>query len=150
MKSVIFLLTKLISIAMVTILLLSVGVGPASAAGFPSPTCRPGFVTLGPRLCIDEFPQNATSFDKAMLRCRNRFAYVASYGDLFYIWNTVPPLFLLSYNPNGKWIGPDLVGDNQALIGNKDLRPQGGNVEDFEGTGSKFAFRSYWCAHDVE
>jgi hypothetical protein len=85
-----------------------------------------------------------------MLRCRNRFAYVASYGDLYYIWNTVPPLFLLSYNPNGKWIGPDLVGDNQALIGNKDVRPQGGNVEDFEGTGSKFDNRQYWCAHDVE
>jgi hypothetical protein len=43
-----------------------------------------------------------------------------------------------------KWIGPDLVGDNEALIGN------GGGMEDFEGTGSKFDVRSYWCAHDVK
>jgi hypothetical protein len=37
MKSVIFLLAKLMSIAVVTVLLLSVGVEPASAAGFPKP-----------------------------------------------------------------------------------------------------------------
>jgi hypothetical protein len=156
MKSVSCLLAELMSIAVVTVLLLSVGVEPASAAGFPKPSpCRPGFVSPGfgaaPRLCIDQFEQSATDFDTAMLRCRNRLAYVASYGDLYYILKTItfPPRNL--YNPNGKWIGPDLVGDNQALIGNRDIQfifdPA---VEDFESIGSKFDVRSYWCAHDVE
>jgi hypothetical protein len=107
-------------IAMVTVLLLSVGVEPASAAGFPKPLpCRPGFITFpwAPRLCIDEFPQSATNFDMAMFECRRRLAYVASYGDLYYLqWDIL--LIMQRYNPNGKWIGPDLVGDNKALIGN--------------------------------
>jgi hypothetical protein len=85
-----------------------------------------------------------------MLRCHNRFAYVASYGDLYYIWKNASFIFLQPYNPNGKWIGSDLVGDNQALIGNAEVHPPGSNVEDFEGIGSKFDVRSYWCAHDVE
>jgi hypothetical protein len=60
MKSVIVLLTKLMSIAMVTVLLLSVGVEPASAAGFPKPLpCRSGFITFpwAPRFINSTYPQ---------------------------------------------------------------------------------------------
>jgi hypothetical protein len=47
MKSVIVLSAKLMSIAVVTVLLLSMEVEPASAAGFPRPLpCRASFVSF--------------------------------------------------------------------------------------------------------
>jgi hypothetical protein len=142
----------LMSIGVFGVMLLSVGAKPASAAGFPRPTCGPGFINAGPRLCIDQFVQSATDFDTAMVRCRNRFAYVASYGDLYYLY--VNTGLDASYNPNGKWIGPDLSADDQALIGNRNITfSTDGDQENFEGTDTDIkdnigVSRPYWCAHD--
>ncbi len=122
---------------------------PAAAAGFPTATCRPGYIQAGPRLCISQFEQNATRFDEAMRLCRNQFGYVASYGDLYYLY--INTGLDAAYNPNGKWLGPDLVGDDSALCGNRDVTFNGDADErNFEGTCSKFDARSYWCAHDRE
>ncbi|MGR9107674.1 MAG: hypothetical protein ACU843_12155 [Gammaproteobacteria bacterium] len=136
-------------IGLVTVLPLINGSGVVSAAGFPTAACRPGFIQAGPRLCIDQFVQAATNFDEAMNRCRNRRAYVASYGDLYYLYrNTaLDP----SYNPSGRWIGPDLVGDDTALCGNRAITINGdGDQENFEGQCHKNDNRTYWCAHDDE
>lgn len=123
--------------------------GQASAAGFPAPACRAGYIQAGTRLCIDQIPQQPTQFDTAVARCRARSGYVASYGDLYYLYvNTV---FDANYNPNGRWLGPDLSGDDQALCGNRDITFNGDvDRENFEGTCNKNDSRTYWCAHDRE
>jgi hypothetical protein len=96
--------------------------------------------------------QSATDFDTAMVRCRNRFGYVASYGDLYYLY--VNTNLDASYNPNGKWIGPDLSADDQALIGNRNITfSTDGDQKNFEGTDIDIkdnigVSRPYWCAHD--
>jgi hypothetical protein len=133
-----------------SVMLLSVWAEPASAAGFPAASCRTGlgYRQAGPRLCIDENVQNAVVFNLAIARCRNKFGYVASYGDLFYLY--INTGLDASYNPNGKWLGPDVSADDEALVGNRDITfdadPDGAN---FEGTANKqSAARGYWCAHD--
>jgi hypothetical protein len=140
---------KQLSIKGLGILLLGLGVGTASAAGFPTGTCRAGFIQAGPRLCISEFVQDAAQFDTAMARCRNQRAYVASYGDLYYLY--VNTALDANYNPNGRWIGPDLVADDTAFCGNRNITANGdGDQENFEGTCNKNDRRNYWCAHDDE
>lgn len=152
MKSRISRLAKLMSIGMFGVTLLGMGAEPASAAGFPTAACRPGYIQAGTRLCINEFEQNAAQFDTAMRLCRNQRGYVASYGDLFYLYaNTALDA---AFNPSGKWLGPDLVGDDVALCGNRNITANGdadiNSAEGFETTCNKNDSRSYWCAHDDE
>jgi hypothetical protein len=116
---------------------------PVSAAGFPAANCRSGFRQAGPRLCISENVQAPAQFDTAMRLCRSQRAYVASYGDLYYLY--VNTNLDANYNPNGRWIGPDLIADDRALCGNVNVPP---NQENFEGTCNKNDVRAYWCAHD--
>ena len=142
-------LIKLFGFCMATFLYVSVSSQSVSAAGFPSFNCRPGFIQAGPRLCIDRIVQQPTQFDTAMVRCRNRRSYVASYGDLYYIYRNTGLDSL--YNPNGRWIGRDLVSDDRALCGNRNITFNGdGDQENFEGTCHKNNVRGYWCAHDDE
>jgi hypothetical protein len=117
-------------------------------ADFPVPFCRAGFQQAGARLCISTNLLNAESFANAMVICRDRFARVASYGDLRYLY--LRSSLDAAYDPNGRWIG-DFVGDDRALCGNAsvtfDNDPDIGN---FEGECSRFDLRSFWCAHDRE
>lgn len=145
---------SLISIGVLGVMLLSVGAEPASAASFPRATCRPGFIQAGPRLCIDQVAQGAVDINTAMVLCRNRFASVASYGDLYYLYlNTTLDG---NYNPFGRWLGPDHSADDQALIGNNPITSDGDEgQENFDGTGLVVNIgggggipRQYWCAHD--
>ena len=140
---------KLMSIGAFGVMVLSIQAQSASAAGFPTGVCRAGFIQAGPRLCISQFVQGAARFDTAMRLCRNQRAYVASYGDLFYLYlNTNLDA---NYNPIGKWLGPDLVGDDQALCGNRNITVNGdADQANFEGICNKADLRTYWCAHDDE
>jgi hypothetical protein len=140
---------KQLSIRGFGILLLGLGMGTASGAGFPTAACRAGFIQAGPRLCISELVQDAAEFDTAMRRCRSQRAYVASYGDLYYLY--VNTALDANYNPNGRWIGPDLVADDHAFCGNRVIDRDGdGDQENFEGVCHKNDVRGYWCAHDDE
>lgn len=84
-----------------------------------------------------------------MVSCRNKLAYVASYGDFRYLsFNTALEGL---YNPNGRWIGPDLSADDNALCGNRDITVDGDpDRTNFEGTCNKNDIRAYFCAHDRE
>ena len=139
--------TKLVSVSAFGLMLLQTQ--QAFAVGFPTTICRTGFVSAGPRLCINQFVQNAAQFDTAMNNCRNQRARVATYGDLYYLYRNTT--LDAAYSPNGKWIGEDLIADDLALCGNRDITFSGdGDQENFEGTCHKNNFRSYWCAHDRE
>ena len=125
-----------------------VGLESVSAAGLPFTSCREGFRQAGPRLCISQKVQDATYFDLAMLNCRHQRAYVASYGDLYYLYNNTK--MDATYNPKGKWLGPDLINDDRALCGNTNITIDGENIDNFEGTCHKRETHGYWCAHDVQ
>lgn len=141
--------TTFLATQVLAILTLSPVPHTASAAGFPTALCRAGFIQAGPRLCISQFVQNANDFDTATRLCRNQRAYVASYGDLFYLY--INTALDASYDPNGKWLGPDLSADDQALCGNRTINVNGdGDQDNFEGTCNKNDVRNYWCAHDDE
>ncbi|MGH8490163.1 MAG: hypothetical protein ACREXS_15165 [Gammaproteobacteria bacterium] len=72
---------------------------------------------------------------------------MASYGDLFYLYQNTT--LDANYDPFGKWIGSDLVGDDQPLVGNVSITFDGDlRQENFEGTAEKSQVRPYWCAHD--
>jgi hypothetical protein len=132
---------KLMSIGVFGVMVLTIQAESASAAGFPAAACRAGFVPAGPRLCISQLVQGAARFDTAMNRCRAQRGYVASYGDLFYLY--VNTNLDATYNPNGKWIGPDLVGDDQALCGNRNITVNGdADQANFEGICNKADLRS--------
>jgi hypothetical protein len=106
------------------------------------------FRQIGNELCISRNPISARRFDVAMVTCQNLKARVATYGDLSFIFLT--STLDGQYNPNGRYIGPDLVSDDRVLIGN---RPITGNndpdASNFEGTDSKLKPREFWCAHDL-
>lgn len=139
--------TKIAGIAAFAILSLQANF--ASAVGFPTNFCRPGYIPVGPRLCISQFVQSANYFDDAIVNCRNQRGRVATYGDLYYLYRNTG--LDASYNPNGKWIGEDLISDDNALCGNRDITFNGdGDQYNFEGTCHKLNVRAYWCAHDRE
>lgn len=142
-------LAKVLGIGVFGVLLLNVGARPVAAVGFPTAACRPGYIQAGPRLCMSQFVQNAASFANAMVSCRNQRGRVASYGDLRYLY--VNTNLDASYNPNGRWIGPELSADDQALCGNRDITSDNDpDIGNFEGTCNRFDSRAYWCAHDDE
>jgi len=138
---------KLLSIGAFSLLLFPTH--HASAVGFPTAACREGFIQAGPRLCITQAVQQAAQFDTAMVRCRNKRARVATYGDLYYLYRNVTWDYL--YSPGEKWLGEDVIRDDTALCGNM---PTWGDdtpsQENFEGTCNKNDIRQYWCAHDDE
>lgn len=118
-------------------------------SGVPNPTCRTGFWQVG-TLCIDSTIQSPDQFANVMFYCQNRRARVATYGDLYYVyWNAIG--LRAHYNPDGKWIGPGLISDDNALCGNRvvDTNPDN-DVFNFEGTCHKFDSRAYWCVHDLQ
>lgn len=118
--------------------------------GFPFPVCRTSMRQPGPRLCIDVFAQRAETNQDASWRCRERFARVCTYEDLYYLYRVSS--FDQSYNPNGKWIG-GMQSDNNAMCGNRDVTfNEDPDTFDFEGNCHKWAGggRQYWCCHDRE
>jgi hypothetical protein len=115
----------------------------------PAPTCRFGFRTIGNDLCISSSPISARHFFVAQLTCQNQKTRVATYGDLTYVYfsSTLDAL----YNPNGRWIGPELIQNDTALVGDRSIT--GDNDPDqnnFEGHSNKAVNREFWCAHDLE
>ena len=117
------------------------------SVGFPRATCRAGFRTIG-RLCISYTLRPAMRYELASLYCRDRFARVASYEDLFY-------LYMRSnldgfYNPNGRWIG-NFAGDDTIFRGNRNITFNNDpDIWNFEGPANKSNNRRFWCAHDNE
>jgi hypothetical protein len=148
MKSLFTRSAALLGIGISAVLASTVIPTSALAAGFPTANCRVGFNAISTRLCITPV-QPATTFETAMVLCRNKLAYVASYGDLRYLsFNTALEGL---YNPNGRWIGPDLSADDNALCGNRDITFDGDpDRTNFEGTCNKNDVRAYFCAHDRE
>ena len=113
---------------------------------FPNPSCRSGFRAAGSRLCISTTTHNATRYDLAQAYCRTRFAHVASYEDLFYLY--LHSSLDSSYNPNGKWIG-NMINDDDAFVGNRTISSNNDpDMWNFEGHANKSDRRAYWCAHD--
>jgi hypothetical protein len=50
----------------------------------------------------------------------------------------------------GRWIGPDLVGDDQALCGNRSITVDGdADTGNFEGICNKANNREFWCVLDL-
>lgn len=137
---------KLMSIGVLSAMLLSIGVGPAAAAT----TCKPGYIQVAEWLCItwnEQWPP--APFEQTMAACRNAGARVASYGDLFYLYRKTN--LDAHFNPNGKWLGPELSADDQALCGNADITYDNDpDINNFEGTCNKHDWRTYWCAHDLD
>lgn len=111
--------------------------------------CIPGYVQIR-ELCINVEPRDATSFPFAHETCRLEqiTGRVATYTDYLLVERSVADVFL--FNPNGLWLGPDLVGDDQALVGNTDIDHSGDpDVSDFEGVGNKNENRGFRCAYDL-
>lgn len=122
------------------------GGSPPPSAGFPSATCRSGFINAGSRLCITSATQNATSYRSATAACRDRLAHVCTHEDLSYLY--LRSSLDASFNPSGKWIG-NIVGDDDVLCGNKSVTfDNDPDTANFEGECNKADLRAYWCCHD--
>lgn len=130
------------------------GQSPPAPTQPPSPQlsqgrCIPGYVQIR-ELCINVLPRDATSFPFAHETCRLEqiTGRVATYTDYLLVERSVADVFL--FNPNGLWLGPDLVGDDQALVGNRDIdRPGDPDVSNFEGVRNKNENRGFRCAYDL-
>ena len=130
------------------------GQPPPAPTQPPSPQlfqglCIPGYVQIR-ELCINVKPRDATSFPFSHETCRLEqiTGRVATYTDYLLVARNVADVSL--FNPNGLWLGPDLVGDDQALVGNKDIdHPGDPDVSDFEGVGNKNENRGFRCAYDL-
>ena len=120
----------------------------ARSSGVPVASCPTGFRTVG-QFCISALPISARQFPVAVLTCKSARARVATYGDLFtlYVGTELEPL----YNPMGRWIGPELVGDDQALCGNRNITVNGDtDIGNFEGLCAKTETREFWCVRDLQ
>jgi len=121
----------------------------ARSSGVPTPSCPTGFRNIGQTLCISALPISARQFPVAVLTCKSARARVATYGDLFtlYVSTELEPL----YNPLSRWIGPELVGDDQALCGNRNITVNGDvDIGNFEGLCAKTDTREFWCVRDLQ
>jgi len=116
------------------------------SGGYPAANCRAGFVQRGPRMCISNQVQNATSYQNASALCRDELSHVCTYEDLTYIYfRTTADA---TYNPDGRWIG-NMTGDDQVLCGNRTINVNNdADITNFEGTCNKNNNRAYWCCHD--
>jgi hypothetical protein len=122
---------------------------PANVSGFPTGSCRPGYIQAGPRLCISQKPRDENYYDDAIVDCRKQGGRVATYGDLYYLY--IVTTQDATYDPKDKWIG-NIVGDDDMLYGNKSItRNNDPDIYNFEGINTnKSKKRMYWCAHDDE
>lgn len=119
------------------------------SSGVPTPSCPTGFRNIGQSFCMSALPISARQFPVAVLTCKSARARVATYGDLFtlYVGTELDPL----YNPLGRWIGPELVGDDQALCGNRSITVNGDvDIGNFEGPCAKTETREFWCVRDLQ
>lgn len=115
--------------------------------GVPTPSCGFSNRQVGNVMCISFTPFSARPFSNAVLTCTSLKARVATYGDLFFLYKNGESVG--SYSPLGRWIGPELVGDNQALCGNRDISSSfDPDIENFEGTCNKLDKREFWCVQD--
>jgi hypothetical protein len=118
--------------------------------GVPVASCPGGMRSIAGVFCIHTDPIfPAKSFLDAALLCTLIKGRLATAHDLYAIYTltTLEPL----YNPQGRWIGPELVGDDQALCGNRQVTS--GTDPDrvnFEGTCNKADLREYWCVRDLQ
>jgi hypothetical protein len=119
-------------------------------SGVPVASCPGGMRTIAGLFCIHTNPIfPAKSFQDAAMLCKILKGRLATALDLYAIYvHTDLEVF---YNPQGRWIGPELVGDDQALCGNRQVTS--GTDPDrvnFEGTCNKADLREYWCALDLQ
>ena len=122
-------------------------IAPEVAAAYPWPQCRQGYTQRGPRLCISNL-RPASNYANASSLCRNEYAAVCTYEDLYYLYtNTGADA---GYNANNRWIGP-LADDDYAYCGNRNITVDNDpDIANFEGTCTKNDLRRYWCCHDRE
>jgi hypothetical protein len=118
-------------------------------SGVPTPSCGSIFRNIANLFCINTNPlAPARSFPEAAITCKQFKGRVATYLDLFAVY--VLTTLETSYNPQGRWIGPELVGDDQALCGNRSITADGdADTGNFEGLCNKADRREYWCVIDL-
>jgi hypothetical protein len=115
----------------------------------PIPSCPSIFRNIANLFCLNTnalFP--ARSFQEAAMTCKQFKGRIATALDLFavYTLTTLEPF----YNPQGRWIGPELVGDDQALCGNRSITVDGDpDTANFEGVCNKADRREWWCVIDL-
>lgn len=109
--------------------------------GFPASSCRLGYHSAGPRLCITPL-RGPTTFTNAEIDCRDIRGRVATYSDLRYLRFRDSLSHFNQHLPRGRWLGNGWTDDNQSLFGNSN------NIADFDGVTSRFDNRSYFCTHD--
>src|SRR5207247_950541 len=83
-------------------------------------------------------PTVGLTFPEAQLYCggSQATARVATYADYLRVFKTISDD--QSFDPEGLWLGPDLVGDDQALVGNRPIRRDNDpNENNFEGIANK-------------
>lgn len=122
--------------------------GAFEKVGFARGSCRSGFQTPpgADRLCIDQHEQSQRANINASRKCRDRFARVCTYEDLYYLYERSS--LDASYNPNGMWVG-GIQTDDIALCGNRSITFNNDPDRfDFEANCAKTTPRSYWCCHD--
>jgi hypothetical protein len=109
----------------------------AHVEAFQSSVCRPGYVQVGPRLCMTAL-RGPHSFGNAHVDCQDNFGRIATYGDWYYRHQRVNgnPLPVV-----GVWLG-DTTGNNLVLFVNSS------NIGNFDGETSRGDVRRYVCAHD--
>jgi hypothetical protein len=119
-------------------------------SGVPVANCFSSMRAIAGLFCIHANPLfPARSFPEAALTCKTWGGRIATYLDLFavYVHTTLEPF----YNPLGRWIGPELVGDDQALCGNRSITVDGdADTGNFEGTCQKTDKREWWCVVDLQ
>ena len=116
-----------------------------AASGVPVASCFSSMRSIAGLFCIHNNPLfPARSFPEAAMTCKNLGGRIATYLDLFavYVHTNLEPL----YNPLGRSIGPELVGDDQALCGNRSITVDGDtDTGNFEGICNKTDKREWWC-----
>jgi hypothetical protein len=144
--------TKLVGLGTLATTLLTAGL--ASAGNIPVASCPNGYRTIrfpsgtAAGICIHSTPGPVTTFQNAAFLCQLAGAHVASAEDLSFVYTSTS--LEAFYNPNGKWLGPGVVGDDQALCGNRDITFNGDpDQTNFEGPCNKSSSRQYWCAMDL-
>lgn len=73
---------------------------------------------------------------------------IATYADYLKVFRTITDD--QNFDPFGLWLGPTLIGDDQALIGNRSIiRDQDPNETNFEGIENKNDHRDFRCAYNL-
>jgi hypothetical protein len=119
------------------------------SSGVPVASCPTGFRSIANLFCISNNPLTARQFPTAVFTCRVARARIATYTDLFMVYFRAD--LIPFYNPLGRWIGPEHVGDDQAMCGNRNITAPGdADIGNFEGPCNKADTREYWCVRDLQ